>query len=138
MALSFALLFSGCAAGQPAVKNSDVQERPSRMDPALAQDVKSAVKSIQGVDDSTAFVLGNDIAAGAKVTGFDRLRLKGIRSAIDRQIRETYKGYRVHVTTDKKLFKQIQQIEAQEKSPGDAPPEIEKNFRKILLDNDSP
>ncbi|MZP30723.1 hypothetical protein GTO91_13470 [Heliobacterium undosum] len=136
--LAFAVFFSGCAAGKSTAKNSDLKEPPSRMDPVLAQDIKGVTKSVQGVDDATAIVIGNDIAVGAKVSGFDRLRMKSIRGAIDKKIRESYKNYRVHVTTDKKLFKQIKQIEDQEKSPGDAPPEIEKNFRKILLDNDAP
>ncbi|ABZ83524.1 hypothetical protein HM1_1050 [Heliomicrobium modesticaldum Ice1] len=136
--LALALLAGGCAAGKSAAKNSDLKELPSRMDPVLARDIKGVAKSVQGVDDATAFVIGNDIAVGAKVSGFDRLRLRSIRAAIDQKIRQSYKNYRIHVTTDKKLFKQIKQIEDQEKSPGDAPPEIERNFRKILLDNDVP
>ncbi|MBC9784568.1 YhcN/YlaJ family sporulation lipoprotein [Heliobacterium chlorum] len=101
--------------------------------PAVAAEVKEAVKTVDGVEDSTAVVIDKDISTALKVTGFDRLRLKTIRGSIEKKLKESYPGYEVHVTTDKKMFKQLQQIEKQEGgSPKEVPPEIIENYKKIL------
>ena len=88
-------------------------EKQISVDPVLSEKVKQAAKTVNGVEDSTAVVIDNEISAAVKVSGFNRLRLKSIRQEVHKKIKETGSDYKVNVTTDKKLFAGLQQIEKQ-------------------------
>jgi len=114
--LALSVVAAGCAMKAPA-KNQQQQESPGEkqisVDPVLSEKVKQAAKTVNGVEDSTAVVINNEISAAVKVSGFDRLRLKSIRQEVHKKIKETGSDYKVNVTTDKKLFAGLQQIEKQ-------------------------
>ncbi|OPX91290.1 MAG: Stage V sporulation protein AD [Pelotomaculum sp. PtaB.Bin013] len=70
-----------------------------------------------------------------KVSGFDRLRLKPIKEEVHNKIKESNRDYNVHVTSDKKLFMQLQQIENQVNGPQEKPlTDIQKKVMKINKD----
>ena len=114
--LALSVVAAGCAMKAPA-KNQQQQESQGEkqisVDPGLAEKVKQAAKTVNGVEDSTAVVINNEISAAVKVSGFNRLRLKSIRQEVHKKIKETGSDYKVNVTTDKKLFAGLQQIEKQ-------------------------
>lgn len=79
----------------------------------LAENAKKTAEAVSGVKESTAVVINKDISTAIKVSGFDRLRLKPIKEEVHNKIKASNKDYNVHVTSDKKLFSQLQQIEGQ-------------------------
>jgi len=91
----------------------DRKEKQVQTDPALAAEVKETAKFVQGVKDCTAVVVNQNISAAIKVTGFDRFKLKSIKEKVHNKIKTLGQNYEVHVTSDKKLFKELQQIEKQ-------------------------
>ncbi|MFZ5652470.1 MAG: YhcN/YlaJ family sporulation lipoprotein [Bacillota bacterium] len=110
---------------------SDQIQAQAKIDPELSEKVKEAAKTVKGVEDSTAVVIGNNISMAVKVKGFDRLRLKSIRQDVRRKVKELAKDYKVNVTADKKIFSQIQQIEKKIReqkvqSPESIKPQMEK------------
>ncbi len=103
--------------------------------PDLAGKVKETAKSIKGVKDSAAVVINREISVGIKVSGFDRLYLKRIKKEVNEKIKDLNKGYKIYVTSDKKLFAQLKQIEKQAKTAKrESIIDIQKRVKKINED----
>lgn len=110
-------------------------EKQIQINPELAEKAKKISETVKGVKGSTAVAVNKDISVAIKVSGFDRLLLKTIKEEVHDKIKELNKDYNVHVTSDKKLFMQLQQIEKQingeqEKSLTD----IQKKVNRINKD----
>lgn len=132
--LLLSLMFAGCGMNSPDQKpgtQADQIQAQAKIDPELSEKVKESAKTVKGVEDSTAVVIGNSISLAVKVTGFDRLRLKSIKQDVYRKVKELAKDYRVNITADKKIFSQIWQIEKKIReqkvqSPESIKPQMEK------------
>lgn len=129
----------GCGLNSPAKKPQDQspnqQIKQVQFDPQLANDIKKQIKTINGVKDYTVVVMNKEISAAIKVTGFHRFRLKSIKEEVHQKIKDMNKDYTVRVTSDKKLFKELRQIEKQvEASPQKAPPDMPLQLHKINED----
>ncbi|CCO07322.1 YhcN/YlaJ family sporulation lipoprotein [Desulforamulus hydrothermalis] len=99
--------------------------------PELAEQAKQAALSVKGVEDAVVVAVNKNISAAIKVTGFNRLKLQSIEQEVHRKIAGLDQQYEVHVTSDKKLFSQLQAIEKQIKASPDRPaadllPRLEK------------
>ncbi|GAB6157247.1 hypothetical protein JCM39194_04470 [Desulfotomaculum varum] len=97
----------------------------------LAEQAKQAALSVKGVEDAVVVAVNKNISAAIKVSGFNRLKLQSIKQEVHRKIAGLDKQYEVHVTSDKKLFSQLQAIETQIKASPDRPaadllPRLEK------------
>lgn len=73
--------------------------------------INKMVNRIDGVDDVTTVISNKYISTGIKVTGLDRWNLKSIKSRAHAMINRSYPGYTVYLTSDKKLFKELNDIE---------------------------
>lgn len=139
--LSLLIMAVGCETQNSPLKKpqSDQQinldEKQIQVNPGLAEQAKKIAETVKGVKKSTAVVINKDISIALKVNGFDRLRLKPIRQEVHDKIKELNKDYNVHVTSDKKLFMQLQQIENEIKGPQEKSlTEIHKKVGKIIKD----
>lgn len=139
--LSVLILSAGCSAQNSPLKKSQAEQQVSqeekeiKIDPGLAGKAKETAKTVRGVKDSTAAAIGRDITVAVKVTGFERLRLKPIKMEVQNKIKQLDNKNNVHVTTDKKLFMQLQQLEKQISEPGEKSlADIQKKFNKIIKD----
>jgi len=88
-------------------------ESQIRINPDLAEKAKETARTVKGVQDSTAVVINKEISVAVKVGGFDRLRLKQVKSEVHEKIKAFNKDFNIYVTSDKKLFNQLQQVENQ-------------------------
>jgi hypothetical protein len=64
--------------------------------------------SVKGVDEATAVVMDEDVFIAAKASNFQRLRLKAIRQEVHQKLKKKFPKYKVHVTTDGKLFDELE------------------------------
>ncbi|GAB6181439.1 hypothetical protein JCM14036_27580 [Desulfotomaculum defluvii] len=87
------------------------KENPVQIEPELAEKVKETALTVKGVESSTAVVIDKNISTGIKVSGFERLRLDSIKKEVHDKVSKLQDEYEVHVTSDKKLFKELQDIE---------------------------
>jgi hypothetical protein len=72
------------------------------------------------------------------VTGFDRLRLKAIKNEVHNKIKAMAADFNVHVTSDKKHYVQLKQMEEQLNQPGGQDyPGIFKRIEKMIGEIDS-
>lgn len=140
--LLFSLVFSvGCGTQNSPLKKPqseqqmNLDEKQIQISAELAEKAKKTAETVKGVKQSTAVVINKDISAAVKVSGFDRLRLKPIKAEVHNKIKELNKDYNVHVTTDKKLFMQLQQIEKQINDPQEKSlTDIQKKVNNINKD----
>lgn len=101
----------------------------------LAAKAREAAREVKGVKDSAAVVINKEVSTAIKVTGFDRLRLKPIKREVHDKVKELDKGHNVFVTTDKKLFVHMQQLERDIENLQDTSLiDIQKKFNKINRD----
>ncbi len=132
------VLAAGC--GTPQKKRQSQQDSQNenriQVNAELAGKAREAAGAVKGVKESAAVVIDRDIAVAVKVERFDRLRLKTIRWEVHDRIKELGQEYNVHVTTDKKLFKQLQQMEQELNIPREEPPlqELQVKFNKLIQD----
>lgn len=106
-----------------------------RIDPDLAGKVKETAKSIKGVNDSAAVVINREISVGIKVSCLNRFYLKQIKKEVKEKIKNLNKGYKIYVTSDKKLLEQLKQVEKQAKpAQGELLIDIQKRVKKINED----
>ena len=137
--LSALILSAGCAAQDSPSRKPQPEAAQGmtevRISPELAEKVKETAKTVKGVEDSTAVAINDEISVGIKVKGFNRFRLKPIGEEANQKIKELNKGYKIRVTSDKKLFAQLQQIERQIKDQkAQSQAELQKRLKKINKD----
>lgn len=113
-------------------QQTELAAKQVKVDPEIAAQAKEAALAVDGVEEATTVAMDGTISTAIKVTGFDRFKLKSIRQAVHKNIRALGNEHNVMVTTDKKLFKQLQEIENQVKgAPQEELPKLKKNFEKI-------
>lgn len=106
---------------------------PIQANLGLAEELQQAVNAHRAVDASTAVVIDNDVSIALRVTGFDRLRLQTIRQAVHNQAMDLVsEEYRIHVTSDKRLFADLEKIDEQIKQAGGTASMDIQNELKLL------
>lgn len=137
--LILAMFLVGCTlAGGPAKKPQPEQQgkqvqKVVDVDPVLAEKVKAIVLDVRGVDASTAVVVNKDISIAVTVSGFDRLRMKSIREEIHEKVKQLTGEHKIHISTDKKIFKLLKELEQEVLAPqgGQSLQQIKKRLDKI-------
>lgn len=139
--LSLLMLTVGCSMQDSPLRKPQSEQQVSQdekqiqINPELAEKAKGTARMVKGVKDSTAVVIDKEISIAINVNGFNRLRIKPIKEEVHNKIKEFNKDYNVYVTSDKKLFKQLQQIENQTNSPQEKQLiDIQKKVKKINKD----
>ncbi len=101
------LILAGCA-GE---KSETSAGKPISFEPELAADLQEQVKNLERVEDCVLVVYDQKVSAAVQVSGLDRLHLKAVRENVHHFLSEALKNdYTVYVTTDKKLYRSLQEI----------------------------
>jgi len=124
------LLAGGCA-GPSGKAEPQGPAAGAGFDAGLAHKVSNTAKTVPGVTDAAAVVMDREIVTAVRVTGFDRLRLKSIRTEACNRIKAGNPGFRVEITTDKKLFVQLQTLAQQIAGGGFSPGQVQREVEKI-------
>ncbi|NLW45674.1 MAG: sporulation protein [Syntrophomonadaceae bacterium] len=129
---------NGCGHSAPPIKPRPVHmPQPGQqitIDLRRAEEVKNLIGEVEEVEDSSAVVVDQDIAAAIKVSGFNRLRLESIRNRARDKIKQAYPGFHVYLTSDKKLFKQLQQLEKDLQKSNLSLTEARAKLNKVISD----
>lgn len=134
------LVFSaGCANSQGAKQEKQKSvhmkaEVPPQFRTVEADKAEQTAKQVRGVDDATAVLMDNELSVAVKVTNFQRLRLKQIRQDVHGRLKKEFSLYKVHVTSDSKLFKELQALKKKIKSGKFEVQKVSKKFKKINED----
>ena len=132
------MLAAGCGQTSPPIKprpeNIPKADQQITTDPQRAAVVKATSRQAKEVEDSTAVVVDQDIAVAVKVSGFNRLRLKSIREQARQRVKSANPGFDVYLTSDKKLFQQLQRLEKDAKGTNPSPREFKARVNKVISD----
>ncbi|WP_028988139.1 YhcN/YlaJ family sporulation lipoprotein [Thermicanus aegyptius] len=118
LTLSLLLLLTGCNP-KPGGKIEAAQKLKCDQfyirEEEVEKEAISLAKKVSGVDDAAAVVLKENtkrkIVVGVKVSNFNRLRMKGIRKEIYDDLEAKYKDGEIHVSTDAKVYKEIETLQ---------------------------
>jgi preprotein translocase subunit YajC len=138
------LMVTGCALQAPPSKKQQTgqqtnqNEEDIQVNNELATRAQETAGAIKGVKESTAVAINRDVTVAVKVSGFDRLRLKNIKKEVHNNLKELDKDYNIHVTSDKKHYVQLKQIESQLGGPQDkSMSDLLEKSNKIIKEIDS-
>ncbi|GAB7386567.1 hypothetical protein BSNK01_04020 [Bacillaceae bacterium] len=99
--------------------------------PLEAERAKATALTVQGVDDAKAVVMDQQVSLAVKVTNFQRLRLKQIRREVHGKLSKQFPDYELHVTSDNKLFQELEKIEKKIASRHKDPAALQKLKKKL-------
>lgn len=72
---------------------------------------KEIAFTVDGVTDVAAVCLGKELSLAADVRQMKRFQLKSIRREIFHKLRQEFPDYEIHVTTDRKLLRDLKEME---------------------------
>ncbi len=133
--IGFVLLgLIGC--DTPQSQSQQPTGEPLPADLELAATVQEVLQADKRIDESTTVILNQSVSVGVKVSGFDRFRLKQIRQEVHTRTKELIPpDHHVYVTSDKRLFAELQKIEKRIKDAGGiGSPAIQEEIKKINKD----
>src|SRR5690606_14051619 len=84
------------------------------------------------VDEAAAVAIGKELSVALKVSNFNRLRLKSIRQDVHQTLTDQFPKHTIHVTTDSKLFSELQKLEKGVKRNWPPKPPKQKKYKKTL------
>lgn len=132
------LVSAGCGQSSPPIKpHPEDRSKAGQQiitDPQRGEKVKATARKVKEIEDSAAVVVDQDIAVAVKVSGFNRLRIESIRNNARQRIKSANPGFHVYLTSDKKLFKQIRQLEGDLRRPNPSPAEFRAKVNKVISD----
>lgn len=133
MLLLSLIVTAGCGPSQvPEKPIPRASNQPPVINRQAMMQLKNTLKDIRGVDEAAVVVINRDVSAALKVTGFNRLRLQAIRSEASLAVKRADQDYVPHITTDKKLFRELQRVERDiQHNRGGTPARIRERVERI-------
>ncbi|KYG33169.1 YhcN/YlaJ family sporulation lipoprotein [Alkalihalobacillus trypoxylicola] len=121
------------ACNQDTAKSSQASltSESSYKDQNKINDVKAELKKMEEVIDVQAIVYDQKIYADPKVKQFSRFRLKEIRKNGFEKLKKTFPDSEIHVSTDKKVYMELEKLEQQLKNGKIKNEDLEKKLQKI-------
>lgn len=130
-------LASGCgnAGGLQQEKAEPLQVgEDAPVDQTRADQAKRIVLSMEEVVETKGASFEEDIYIAVTVNQFDRLRLNHIRKTAFDKIKKRYPDAKVHVSTDKKIFMNLEELEQKLQRNEIDEKELDKRLKKIDKD----
>jgi PBP1b-binding outer membrane lipoprotein LpoB len=112
--LTAVLIIAGC--NQPSTQKMKSQQATAECKSVPIrhftdeQRAEFMAQSVTGVDKATAVMIDQELNVALQVTNFDRLRLNSLRKEVSKQLKEKYPKANIHVTTDSKLYRDLQEL----------------------------
>nr|WP_306010628.1 YhcN/YlaJ family sporulation lipoprotein [Bacillus sp. MMSF_3328] len=107
MVIGFA---SGCNGNQNEFGISQVHTSKP-IDQSVANHAKEKIIAKEDITDVKAVNTDKELMAAIKVENFDRFRLKSIEKSVKSDLEKKYPDYKVFVSTDKKIFWELEKVE---------------------------
>lgn len=129
------VLFVGCSssAQKHEVKVLQLGEK-AIVDQKKADEAKKIVAKMDEVIAVKGVNLDDDIYIAPQVTQFARLKLEKIRKESFEKIKKVYPNANVHVSTDKKIFMELEKLENQLRANKINKETLEKKLKKLEED----
>ena len=118
LVVSLCLLVAGCntqsnqqAKTKSAAEDPLCQPTPIRYFDS-EQKIKAITEKIQGIDNSIAVRIDDEVDVAIEVSNFNRFRLQTIEKEVAEKLKKEFPKAHIHVTSDKKLIMELQKLSA--------------------------
>jgi hypothetical protein len=134
--IAFIGLCSGCTGNQnQSANNNDaniVKVHTSKpVDQSIANQVKEKVIKEVEISDVKAVNTDKELLLAVKINQFDRFRLKKIEKKVKEELEKTYPDYKILVSTDSKIYLELEQLEKKLQKDKTKKKTLKKDFDKI-------
>ena len=129
-------LGSGCNGNQNQLDNKDnlsvSQVHTSKpIDQSVANHAKEKIITKEEVSDVKAVNTDNELLVAIKVENFNRFRLKNIEKSVKSDLKKIYPDHKVFVSSDKKMFWELEKIEQRLKKNDTNKKNLKKDLNKL-------
>ena len=101
------------------------------IDQSIANRAKEKIITKKEISDVKAVNTDKELFAAIKVDNFDRFQLKKIEKSIKSDLEKMYPNHEVIVSTDKKMFWELEQLEQKLQKDNTNMKNLKKDFNKI-------
>lgn len=122
---------------------SVAKEGPAKEEQEFAEDTvdKNAIElarlmasQTDGVYSVAAVVIGKDLSVAVEVKQRKRFQLQGIRQEIFDKLKAEYPQHKVKVSTDRKIYRELEKLQRQAYEEGPDVQEIKQSLQKLNED----
>lgn len=129
-------LCSGCTGNQnQSANNNDaniVKVHTSKpIDQSVANQAKEKVIKEEEISDVKAVNTDKELLFAVKINQFDRFRIKEIEKEVKEDLEKTYPDYNILVSTDLKMYLELEQLEQKLQKDKIKKKTLKKDFDKI-------
>ncbi|MEK5364090.1 YhcN/YlaJ family sporulation lipoprotein [Peribacillus castrilensis] len=101
------------------------------IDQSVANQAKKMVITEEDISDVKAVNTDKELLIAIKVENFDRFRLKKIEKSVKSDLEKDYPDHKILVSTDSKMYLELDQLEQKIQKDNTNRKEVEKDFNKI-------
>ena len=101
------------------------------IDQSVANQAKKKVITEEDISDVKAVNTDKELLIAIKVENFDRFRLKKIEKNVKSDLEKDYPDHKILVSTDSKMYLELDQLEQKIQKDNTNRKELEKDFNKI-------
>lgn len=120
----------GCGEGASKVSPLEIGTQ-GVVDQTKADEAKKLVLAMAEVIEVKGVCLDDDIYIAPQVTQFARLKLESIRKESFEKIKKRYPNANVHVSTDKKIFLELEKLEKKIKNNEISEKKLKSDLKKL-------
>jgi hypothetical protein len=128
-------LASGCNGNQNQLDNNDLnisQVHTSKpIDQSVANHTKEKMITKEEISDVKAVNTDKELLVAIKVGNFNRFRLKNIEKSVKSDLEKIYPDHKVFVSSDKKMFWELEKIEQRLKKNDTNKKNLKKDLNKL-------
>ncbi|MGM0876659.1 MAG: YhcN/YlaJ family sporulation lipoprotein [Bacillota bacterium] len=129
-------LGSGCTGNQNQFANNNdaniVKVHTSKpIDQSVSNQAKEKVIKEEEISDVKAVNTDKELLLAVKVNQFDRFRLKKIEKKVKEELEKTYPDYKILVSTDSKMYLELEQLEQKLQKDKTKKKNLKKDFDNI-------
>jgi len=127
---------SGCNGNQNQLDNNNdlsiSQVHTSKpIDQSVANHAKEKIITKEEISDVKAVNTDNELLVAIKVGNFNRFRLKNIEKSVKSDLKKMYPDHKVFVSSDKKMFWELENIEQRLKKNDTNEKNLKKDLNKL-------
>ncbi|MDQ0205852.1 hypothetical protein [Alkalicoccobacillus murimartini] len=133
VSLCVVLILTGCG-GAKEVKPLSVGEVEAVQSQAEADQAKQIVMEMEEVIDVKGVQFAHLLFLAPEVKQFDRMKLKHVRQEAFKKVKDEFPESKVHVSTDKKIYMELEKLEKQLYDGDIKAEELKKKLMKLEED----
>ncbi|MED4452282.1 YhcN/YlaJ family sporulation lipoprotein [Metabacillus fastidiosus] len=100
-------------------------------DQSVTEKMKQLLENEEEVKNIRAVNSDKELLIAAEINHMDRFRLKEIQQKLEKKVKKQYEDYKVTISTDKKIFLELEQLENKMRTENLSKKKFEKEMNRI-------